>query len=154
VLARHCRQGAVHDVDEFRISQMCPHCNVNEPLCVVTEVRQQPARNEEEEEEDGSAANSNTAAPTRRDVRGLKFCNNCHRLMNRDENAATNILHLYCEWSHGRARPAAFARGARAQPKRRILLSDAEKRIASTRARPSTPAGRAPVTDLRVTTMP
>jgi transposase len=110
-------------VDEYNTTQKCAHCH-GQTMIV-----------EEEAERDGASA------AARHELRGLKLCSSCVRFLRRDVNAAQNMLCIYSEWSNGRARPAAFARGLPAQRKHHILLADAEMLIASTRSRLSSSSG-------------
>ena len=97
----------IRGVDEFRSSAACRRCHMR-TRAVVQNVTG----------DDGAVAC--------RDVRGLKFCPNCTRLLKCDANTALNILDCDAAVRARRALPHYMTRGVPRDDQRPILLAEAK----------------------------
>lgn len=115
-LPRHARHhaAAVVGVDEFRTSQKCRTCGA------------QTRAVQEDEIQEGATA--------RREIRGLKFCPNCEKLLDRDANAAANILACHVAHLRGEARPRALRREEAKETAAPIRISAAQAQHAARKA--------------------
>ena len=101
----------VRSVDEFRTSKLCSQCS-SPVKPMLTRNRPQPKRRGRMVRLQRSVGEQ-PDSHGRFEVYAVRFCSNksCNARMNRDINAARNMLALLQADVRGEARPTAFARG-------------------------------------------